>query len=178
MLAHIADAFGRHMLISARVLLHGGGMQAALMREGRRADISGMASGRAIEDLVEQARDTRELAQLRRVTPVSNCEAIRLLQHQRRQSASTDWHCRSVRPDRSVCPEPAARRRAPRPATDGDGLFGIVVGVDAERRLRQFPLHLADDARTTSSGSVPPLVSHSTSQRAPASCAARRQSSA
>jgi hypothetical protein len=32
--------------------------------------------------------------------------------------------------------------------------------------------------RPTSDGSVPPLVSHSTIQRAPASCAARRQDSA
>ena len=70
-----------------------------------------------------------------------------------------------------------------RPGVDGgervrDRVAGVVVGVDAEA--------VAGDARgdhrrrdaPTSAGSVPPLVSQSTTQRAPASSAACRQASA
>ena len=55
---------------------------------------------------------------------------------------------------------------------------GVVVAVDAERDAGQRFAHDAGDRRAICGGSEPPLVSHSTTRSAPASAAARRQSSA
>ena len=51
----------------------------------------------------------------------------------------------------------------------GDRAAAIVMGVNAEAVAGHDLRGLGDDARATSSGKVPPLVSQSTTQRAPAS---------
>ena len=53
---------GVDMLVGARILLHRRDMQPALVREGGFADIGGVAVGRAVEQLVQQARDMGEAA--------------------------------------------------------------------------------------------------------------------
>ena len=52
----VADALGRHVLVGARVLQHGRGVDAGLGGEGGGADIGRMAVRRAVQQLVERAR--------------------------------------------------------------------------------------------------------------------------
>ena len=58
--AAVADQRRVDVLVGARVLLHRRDMQPALMREGALADIGGVAVGRAVQALVEEARDMGE----------------------------------------------------------------------------------------------------------------------
>ena len=53
----------------------------------------------------------------------------------------------------------------------GDRVVGVVMGVDAEMRARHMLSPTSATMRPISCGSVPPLVSHSTTQRAPAAWA-------
>ena len=62
----VADQRRVDVLVGARVLLHRRDMQPALMREGALADIGGVAVGRAVEALVEEARDMGQAAPARR----------------------------------------------------------------------------------------------------------------
>ena len=60
----------------------------------------------------------------------------------------------------------------------GDRLLGIVMGVDADMAAGDVLDDTSPTMVSTSCGMVPPLVSHSTTQRAPDSYAALAQASA
>ncbi len=62
----VADRFRGHVLIGARVLLHGRDVDAAFMREGRLADIRRVPVRGAVQDLVEDARGMRQRPELLR----------------------------------------------------------------------------------------------------------------
>ena len=71
-LALIAYAFGRHMLVGARLFAHGGSVNAALMREGGFADIGRMPVRLAVQKLVEvNARPRSACEGLAALMPVS-----------------------------------------------------------------------------------------------------------
>ena len=145
-LARIADRFRRHMLVGRRVLGHGRRMQArpcarrptgrhrAAWRLGARLRIS---SSRR-----EVARDPRQ--RLRRDAGLE-LAGIGLLQEQGRdQRTQIGIAAALAQPvERALR---LARAGADRRQGDGDGLLGVVVGVDAEIGVRQLRLHLGDDA--------------------------------
>ena len=98
--ALVADAFRRHVLVGARVFLHGGGMKPALVREGRRPDIGRVAVGRAVEDFVQQPRRLGDASRAPRAKCPSRIARHRALSAAASGSARRDWRCRSVRPAR------------------------------------------------------------------------------
>ncbi len=55
--ALVADQRGLDVLVGARVLLHRRDVEAALVREGRLPDVGLMPVGRAVQPLVQKARD-------------------------------------------------------------------------------------------------------------------------
>ena len=80
--AAIANRLGRHVLVGARVLLHGGDMQPALVREGRRPDIGRVTIGRAVEDFIQKPRHMGELGKLIPADARLVLRGVRLLEHQ------------------------------------------------------------------------------------------------
>ena len=156
------------MLVGARVLRERGGVDAGLGGEGRGADIGRVPVRRAVEQLVEGARDVGDLPQ--RLGRDADLEALGELglQRERRDRASRDWRCRSARRGRSACPAPAARRRGWRRA-NWRRRCRCRYGRGCRAARRGSPRATSPTMRSTSCGSVPPLVSQSTAQRAPAS---------
>jgi hypothetical protein len=107
---------GRHMLVGARVLQHGGGVDAGLGGEGGGADIGRLAARLAVHQLVEGARELGQPRQ--RLVADADLEPVRQfgLELERRPISVT----RLALPQRSPRPlsvpwiwrAPAARRRA------------------------------------------------------------------
>ena len=132
------------MLVGARVLGERGRVNAGLGGEGRGADVRRVAVGRAVEHFVEGARDVGDLTQ--RLRRDAGLETLRQfgLQSQRRD----ERHEIGV-----AAPLAEAVQRAlhlPRAGADGgervgDGVAGVVVGMDAEIFARNGPRDLADD---------------------------------
>ena len=129
--APVADRLRRHMLIGARVLLHGRDMEAAFMREGRLADIRRVPVGRAVQDLVEQARGVGQRPQLLRRDAGLEAIGIIGLQHQRRDDRGEIGVAAALA-------EPVqraldlARAGAHRRERVRHGVVGVVMRMDAE----------------------------------------------
>ena len=100
---------GGDVLVGARVLRQRRGVDAGLGGESRGADIRGVPVRRAVEELVEGARDSGDLSQ--RLGRDAGLESLGelLFEQQRRDQRARDWRCRSVRRARSACPGPAVR---------------------------------------------------------------------
>ena len=142
--APVADEVRWHVLVGARILLHGGDMDAAFMREGRLADIRRVAVRRAIEKLIEDARDVGERAEpLRRDAGLVALSVVRF-QHQRRDDRGEIGVAAALA-------EPVqraldlARTGAHRGERIGHAIVGIVVHMDAEMVAGDVLHHLGHD---------------------------------
>ena len=159
----IAHQFGHDMLVAARVLLHRRDVQAALVRERRLADVRRVADRRAVQPLVEQARHVRKPGQIDRRQP--GLEAHLQLQGRDDgdQVGVAAALAEAVQRALHLASAGAHRQQAV-----GDRVAGVVVTVDAERIAGHLLGHLGY-GRLDLMRQVPPLVSHRTTQRAPAS---------
>ena len=133
------------MLVGARVLGEGGGVNAGLGGEGRGADIGRVPVRRAVEQFVEGARDVGDLPQrLRRDAGLETLGEFGL-QSQRRD----EGHEIGVAAALAEAVQRALH--LPRAGADGgerigDRVAGVVVGVDAETFAGNDARDLADDA--------------------------------
>ena len=127
-----------------------------------------MAVGRAVEQFVEAVAEPRQAGE--RLGGDADLERVGEIRLQRQR--------RDQRDEVGVA---AALAEAVQRALDlphagahggeriGDRVVGVVMGVDAELLAGDASAPPRATMRSTSCGSVPPLVSHSTTQRAPAS---------
>ena len=130
-LAPVADRLGRHMLVGARVLLHGRDMDAAFMREGRLADIRRMPVGRAVQHLVENARGMGQRPELLRRDAGLEALGIVRLQHQRRDDRGEIGIAAALaEPVQRALDLP--RAGAHRGERVGHAVIGVVMHMDAE----------------------------------------------
>ena len=127
----VAHCLRRHVLIGARVLLHGRDMDAAFVGEGRLADIGCAAVRRAIEQLIENARGVGERLELLRRHP--GLEALRIV--------SLQQQCRDDGGEIGVAAtlaEPVQRALdlagagAHRGERIGHAIVGVVMHMDAD----------------------------------------------
>ncbi len=115
------------MLVEGRVFRDGGGVQPRLVGEGRGADIGGVPVGRAVQALVEGAREGGKAAQ-----PLGrDAGLVAELERQRRDQADEIGVAAAL--------AQAVQRALDLPGAGadggeavGDGVLGVVVGVDAE----------------------------------------------
>ena len=137
-------ALGRHVLVGRRVLHDGGGMDAGLGRERALAHIGRVAVGRAVEHLVERARDMGEVLEL--VVGDADVEFLRelRLELQRRDDRDEIGVAAALAEpvERAL---DLARAGAHGGERIGHRLLGVVVGVDADVVAGDRLDHLADD---------------------------------
>ena len=143
-------------------------MDAGLGRECVLADIGRVAVGRAVEDLVERVRDMGEALEL--LVGDADLEFVRefRLELQRRDDRDEVGVAAALAEavERAL---DLARAGAHRGERIRHRLLGVVMGVDADMARRGCACTTSPTISSTSCGSAPPLVSHSTTQRAPAS---------
>ena len=153
------------MLVGVRILHDRGGMNAGLGHEGAFANIGRMAVRRAVQHVVERARHLHQRRHLLRGDADLEGVGELVLQAQRRdQRAEIGVAAALAEPIQRALDLPRAGTY--RGQRIGDRLLGIVMGVDADMAARDMLDHVATMV-STSCGMVPPLVSHSTTQRAP-----------
>ena len=141
----VADALGRDVLVRLRLLEDGGGVDAGLGGEGAVADVGRVAVGIAVQHLIEDAAGVRQRAQ-----PLgrdAGFEAVGELafQQQRRDDGGEVGVAAALADavERALDVPHASAHRHQRV---GDGIFGVVVRVDAEMRAGHHLRHLGDDA--------------------------------
>src|SRR5262249_10642207 len=175
-LAPVAHRIGGHVLVGRGLLHDGGSVNAGLGREGAFAHIGRVPIRRAVEHLVERVGGMRQGLELR--VRDADVEAVGefALELQRRD----DGHEIGVA---AALAEPVERALdlARAGAHGGKGLasgrFGALWAW-MPTRSPGMTLTTSPTIFSTSCGSAPPLVSHSTTQRAPSSTAALAQASA
>ena len=141
----VADAFGRDVLVGLRLLDDGRGVDAGLGRERAFADVGRVAVGRAVQHLVEHAAGVRQRAQpLRRHAGLEVVGEL-ALQQQRRDDRG-EVGVAAALADAVERALDLAAAGAHRHQRVGDGVLGVVVGVDAEVRARHDLGDLGDDA--------------------------------
>ena len=119
------------MLIGAGVFGDGTGMQPRLMRKGRRPDETRLFHRHAVEDLIQHPAGAREPAQRLGAHPDLIAAGIGLFQQQDRDQGGKIGVATTL-------PQPVERALdLPRARVDGgqragDGVFGVVVGVNAQ----------------------------------------------
>src|SRR4029077_16859550 len=130
-LALVADALRRDVLIGLRLLDDSGRMNAGLGRERAFADIRRMTIRRPVEEFVEPMRDAHDAAE-RAVADVDlELVGIFRLELQRRDDGDEIGIAAALT-------EPVERALdLPRAGTNGgktvgDGLFGVIVGVNSD----------------------------------------------
>src|SRR5665213_2319749 len=123
----VADDGRIDMLVGARILLHRRDMEAALMREGAFADIGGVAVGRAVEALVEEAREMRQARQAGGVDARRIAHLEDQVRHDRDQIGVAAALAQPVERALDV-----ARAAAHRRQRIGDAGLGVVVAMDAD----------------------------------------------
>ena len=143
--AAVAHRFRRNVLVGARILGHGRAVEPALVGEGGIADVGRMGVGGAVEALVEQTRNTGELAEaVYADTCLIGVGELGLEQERGNQGDKV-----GVAATFAEAVERAldlAHTGAHRSKTVGDGVLGIVLGVNAELVAGDMGHDLADDA--------------------------------
>ena len=119
------------MLVGRRILDHRRGVDAGLGGEGRGADIGRVAVGRAVEDLVEHARHAGQGRQL--LGGDADLEALGIVRlEQQRRDQRDQIGVAAALAEAVQRALDLAHAGAHRGQRVGDGLLGVVVGVDAE----------------------------------------------
>ncbi len=155
------------MLIGGGVLEDGGGVDAGLGGERALAHIGRVAVRRPVQHLVQHAGGVGEVRQLGTAHAQRKpLRVIRLQQQGRDDRAEIGIAAPLAQPVQCALDLAGAGTHGGQRV--GDRLLGIVMGVDAHMRARHDAGHIADNGLDLM-GQRAALVSHSTTQRAPAS---------
>ena len=144
-LALVADALGRNVLVSLRLLDDGRGVNAGLGGERALAHIRGVTIRRPVEELVEPMRDACDAA--KRIVADVDLEFFGIFRLELQRRDNRDEIGVSAALAQAVeCPLNLARAGTDRGETVSDRLLGIVMGVNADPISRYHLADLADDA--------------------------------